>query len=248
MFGSKILVQGKFYPSDIDVHFNLVSQRKVDLVLEQKMEVLWEGKFLEMKEKGVRIWNGKNYRLNRFSVKDGSLFLDLGIIEYKINSMMKFVPEFKNFSDEFLAKGFFVCGLIETSDHFFVFGNLSGVTPLSSEKGTDFIGGVATPDDVEIDSGEKLFEMMFKEMREEINVDEKFVLSSCVVGLVQTETYHVGSVFKILLSLTKDEVEKLFLERNDGEMKSLSLVPAAEVIAYVSGVQGYGKVVAEMLQ
>ena len=179
---SKILVQGKFNARDIEIIFSDVEKRKIIPELETKMEVLWEEKFLEMKQKGIRIWNGKNYRLNNFKVEHTKLILELGIIEYKFNSMMKLVAGFENLDSDFLAQGFFVCGLICTSDNFFVFGNLSGVTPLSNFKKIDFIGGVAAPDEMEIDCGEKLFGTMLKELMEEINVSENFIKDCYVMG------------------------------------------------------------------
>lgn len=250
MISPRVLLQGKYYPSHVSVRVNPVSNRIVRDDLEDKISKVWEERVREAQKKGLRIWNSLTYRLNHYRVEKERLMLEISTIEFKIRNTLQFVPEFLSLDESYYTKGMFVAGVFKTRDGKYLFGELSGVT--TNRNKIEFIGGVASHDEMEVKNSDDLFGILYKELKEEVNVDSCAVQDSYMAGLILNPSSNVGAIFSVVLDLTSEEIKERFLAKNDGEMKSLVFIEEGNLLDFLGTMHrdyqhNYSNLVAEVM-
>ncbi len=242
----RVLLQGIYYPDDISITVNEASHRKIDPELESKIINLWDQRVREAKDKGVKVWDSSTYRLNAYAFSKKKLSLELSTIDFSVRNTMRFVPEVAEMDEEYYSKGLFVASIIKTSDEKYIFGELSGNT--MNHKKVDFIGGVASHDELVIAGSKDLFSVLYKELEEETGIRTTLIKDCYIRGLVLTDGYTVGALFFVTLNISCGELLQLFSQYNDQEMKSLVCVDGKDLKSFVGNIGGYGSAVAEILK
>jgi hypothetical protein len=243
MIEPKVLVKGNFEFSQIDVNNSAASNRKINPKLEKEIDNKWQS--LNTNPHGKRVWNAITYRLNNSYVKNNILYIELAEIEYKVRCIMKDLPAVEKLGEDYYHKGASIGTLLKTSDNKYIFGELAGNT-MNSNK-IDFIGGVLSKDELPIQNSLDLKKALFKEIKEEINVDDYCIKSTSIIGMVLSHNYHVVIISLSELNIDSKEVLRLFSKQNDNEMKSIIFVEESEISKFLKDAGNYKPAVEKLL-
>ena len=135
----EILALGKYMPSDLSVSVSK-SNRKIDSIIEGKLETIWETKKKKADKNGQICYNGLSYRLNFLKKLENKIALNFGIIEYKLRTGLVVIPEYFELSEEFYQKGCYTGATVKTSDGRYLMVELSEKS--MNLNGIDLLGGV----------------------------------------------------------------------------------------------------------
>jgi hypothetical protein len=214
----EILALGKYSPNDLIVSVS-ESNRKIDPIIERKIDAIWEAKKKEADENGKICYNGLSYRLNSLKKVGDKISLDFGIIEYKIREGVKKIPQYFNLPEEFYGKGCYSMTTVKTSDNHYLMVELSGK---SMNKHTiDLLGGIMETN-IEAKTGADIFQSLFIELEEEACIDksdiEKSYLRSVFLGINTNVCFY----FEVGLNISSSELQNRFKTKNkDQDIKSL---------------------------
>lgn len=176
--------------------------------------------------------------MNSFSLDEKILNLEIATIPFRIRNMTGFFRnEINQLEEAYFTKGLFVCSLILTIDEKFVFGKLSGKTFNNTK--FDLIGGTLCKDENEINSGKDIFNSLYSEFVEEVNLLEENIEDCTMIGAILNENFQVGLIFFTKINLTSNELNDEFLEKNDGEMKALEFVSSDAIATFLTSFQGW---------
>ncbi|MEI7603900.1 MAG: hypothetical protein WCJ19_02680 [bacterium] len=217
----KILIKHKFYPRDIIISASDISTRKTNIELENSIEQTWNQIFEKAKLEGKKIWNSKIYRVNNYKFDDEKLFLELGPSDFKNGLVFKMIPFFETLSLDCYPLNMFCLANVKTLDEKYVFGFSDKTIQYSNILG---IGGVFSKDELLVNNSEDLFENMYKELKEEINVTKSMISEIVISGLLISEGANIGLIFNVDLNVTSLELQKNFEIENDGELERLIFV------------------------
>ena len=222
-----VLAKGRFAPEDLSITVS-ESNRKIDQKIEVQLDGLWEEKEKKAKEKSQLIYNGLSYRLNSIKPKEGKLFIDLGIIDFKTRECLVEAKGYYELTGEYWRKGGHTLAIVKTFDGKYLMVELSGKS--MNKNKTDFLGGIVETEPP-IKSGNDLFESLYRELDEEAFIG-KDDISHCVLGMVYiTHSTDVGFYFEISLKITSDELEDRFNGRTkEIDIKSLKIMSHADFI------------------
>jgi hypothetical protein len=159
----EVLALGEYKPADLKVSVS-ESTRKIDPVVEGKLEAVWEAKKKKADESGKICYNGLSYRLNSLEKVGSGISVDFGIIEYKVRDGLIEIPEYFNLSEEFYRKGCYSMASVRTADDRYLMVELSGKSMNKNE--TDLLGGIMETK-IEAKTGNDVFQAILEELEEE---------------------------------------------------------------------------------
>ena len=222
----KILVSGKFKPNDLQVSIS-ESNRKIDPIIEGKIEAVWEVKKKKADAEGKVCYNGISYRLNSIQEKDGKIFLDFGTFEYKVRDGLIAIPEYFNLPEEYWRKGCFSCASIRTSDDRYLMVELSGKS-MNYNK-VDLIGGVMETN-IGMTTGDDIFTSFYNELEEEAGIKEDDIKESHLHTIYLASGTNVAFYFEITLNVSSEELLERFKKNKDADIKSICVLTKEEYI------------------
>ena len=230
MISPKILALGKFNVSDLIVTRS-ESNRKIDPVLENKIDAIWKVT-LEKAEQNKKVcYNGTQYRLNSLTQKDGALFLDLGTTEFKTLAGLTAQPEYFNLPEDFYIKWCFNRSTVKTADDKYVMVELTGKSMNTSD--SDFIGGLMEKP-MEMNTGADIFKSMQIELKEEAGIEDddirEIYLRAIYLGVKTGAAFY----FETLLNISSAELISRFEKENsDQDIKRLRFFSREEYISAI---------------
>lgn len=220
------------------------NDRKIDSELEQKVDEYWKEFYTQAKADGKHIWDGDNYRLNKWKFEDGVLHLEFSTIKFsKRLPLMKFAAEGFIDDSKYCAKGCGVGALVKTSDGKYLFGQKSGKTAAAAK--VDIIGGIL--EGCKLEKGWDLAELLFNEIFEEINVDRNQILNIDLRGFLSSVTGNYVFLFSVQLDIDSVKVKELFLSRKDDELSEVIVVAETEVKEYLRSLESYRSLISDLL-
>ena len=222
----RILVTGKFLPSDFEVSIS-ESTRKVDPAIEDQLEGIWQEKVKTAKEKGQNCYNGISYRLNSITEQGTKVVLDFGTLEYKVRDGLIAIPQYYNLPEDYYRKGCFSCASIKTSDDRYLMVELSGKS--LNKNGVDLIGGIMETN-VSMESGKSIFQSLYNELEEEAGIEEKDMQESYLQTIYLASGTNVAFYFEITLNISSRELLERFKGNKDADIKSLCIYTKEEYI------------------
>lgn len=218
MENPKILVLGKYLPSDLLVSVS-ESNRKIDSIIEGKLETIWEAKKKKADENGQICYNGLSYRLNSLKKLENKIALDFGIIEYKVRTGLVVIPEYFELPEEFYQKGCYTGATIKTLDGRYLMVELSGKS--MNLNGVDLLGGVMETI-MEMQTGEDIFQSLYSELEEESCIQKNDIEKSYLRAIFLSFNTYVGFYFEISLNISLEKLLNRFKKNNkDIDVKSL---------------------------
>ncbi len=224
---NKIIFKGKLLPTNISIE-NVPSSRKIDQKLENLCNEKWNGLMMDAKMTGKSLWNSETYRLEMCLQKNGILFLKMATIPFSIRlGMNSFVHLVEELGLDYAAMGMFTSCFIKTADEKYIF--IEKSDKYVTNKKYAFVGGVLSKTEKVLSGGEDLFGEVFKEMEEEIGVEQTDVDSNVLTRVYITENFNACILFEVKLNKTYSEIVKKFNSKNDGEVKGLIPVDTADL-------------------
>lgn len=208
--GYNLYVKGNFTEQDINVVLER-SARSTNNHIERVIQQCWQDA-----NKG-RISVGFDplrqttvYRLNYFKISE-KLVLSLGETTFQelqgTNATNWILGDI--YGSEYLANGILVQALVFTREGKLVLGKRNSRVKEGFETWANF-GGSLEKDEVEVRSSRDLFEMMMKEIREEVGVDDVDISSLTLHALFEDWKHYPVLLFIAQLNRTKAEVEDKF--------------------------------------
>lgn len=208
---ARILFSQKVNLQDIQVIHNK-SNRSIDPWLDSIIEKEWKAKYAQAKKDGKLIWDSDLYRLNGYYLKDGKLVLDLGTMRFGISQTMKQTDYIDNYSEAYYPKTIYIAATIETQDHKFVFGKLSGKTAVTGDY--DILGGGLNKSEGVINNGNDILNVLLRELDEEMNIAKYNVETMSFLGLILSNTGSVAIAVQIKLNIDSKTLQSQFIDRS----------------------------------
>lgn len=218
MENPKILALGKYLSSDLLISVS-ESNRKIDPIIEGKLEAIWETKKKKADENGQICYNGLSYRLNSLKKLENKIALDFGIIEYKARTGLVVIPEYFELSEEFYQKGCYTGATVKTLDGRYLMVELSEKS--MNLNGVDLLGGVMETI-IEMQTGEDIFQSLYSELEEESCIQKNDIEKSYLRAIFLSFNTYVGFYFEISLNISLEKLLDRFKKNNkDIDIKSL---------------------------
>lgn len=209
--------------------------------LKQQLETEREERLASYRAAWIPAHNGLWYRLENLDhLEAGGNTLQLSTVEHGYVDTLKQHPhllEERTLRLNNLSTG---C-LVKTVDNWWVFG--------VRKKNDSFaiIGGWVQKDQLEITTGEDLTRNLYKEIHEEIWIDQAAIKDRKELGIVQSWTSCIVFVSQVTLSLTRKQVQECFQQRTDQELKRLERVTAEELPEFLLAWDSYKPLLAELI-
>ncbi len=220
----KIIVSGKYTPNDLDISVS-GSSRKIDPIIEQKLDVLWNETMEKAKQDNRVCYNGISYRLNSILENGRKLKIDFGIVEYKVRHELVNISGYNNLSEEFFCKSCSCSATIKTADNKYVMVELSGrsmnINPV------DLVGGIMETD-LEIHAGNDIFKLFYKELEEEIGVTGSDIDEVYLQTIFLEHTTNICFYFEVTLKINAKELLLRFRNNKDVDIKSIQTFNKSE--------------------
>jgi len=136
--------------------------------------------------------------------------------------------------------------LIHTSDDKYIFGK-TGESYTNLD--LDLIGGgvIKSEGIVKSGSGSDFFNVLYKEFKEEINLDSADIAFSSLRGILLSPWYGIGCIFYTRLSISSSKISENFQQCNDGEIQALIIVESEKVEAFLKTLGGYKPLINTLL-
>jgi hypothetical protein len=223
----KILLKTNCSADDILIRHRTHSSRVISEDFKNRLEESWIEYCQQAEKKGKRVWNSHLYRFEDIESLNGSVALEVSTIETKEVLIFRELAKRHTFDESEWPKNMFVASLLMTADEKYLFAIPSGLTVGS--RSVDLLGGALSRNEAVIKNGRDILEALYREFKEEFNVDKRFVAQSQFRGVVQTNYFNIGLIFLTTLSIDGKEAQRLFREKNDGELESLLAIEGTEV-------------------
>ncbi len=245
MESAKILALGEFLPKDINVSVT-ESNRKINLIIEAKIDAIWKVKKKEAERLGQVCYNGISYRVNYLKQVGSKLEIDFGTIEFKTRMGLIEIPEYFTLPEEYYRKGCYSGATVKTSDDFYMIVELSGKS-LNQHK-VDLIGGLIEKP-LEIRNSEGLFLSIYNELEEEACINKEDINSMYLRTVYLTTKTDVGFYFETTLKISSKELIERFQNQNkDKDIKSLRFLRREEYIKFLHDYSSSKKLIGEVIQ
>ena len=242
----RVLFKGKYNLKNIETKFSNTSNRKINLSLESKLQKEWKQILREVTKRGIKAWDSNLYRLDNFEAQKDKLSLTLSTIPFSISkSMNRYLDNLYKLGEDYFSKSLFTESLIKTSDNKYVFGKLT-TNYLTSRK-IDLIGGVLSKDEQIVKNGKDVFKALFTEFKEEINISEKHIKSSILIGTVLTPKTKVGLIFDTCLSISSRSLIHHFKRSENDEIEDLILVDKIDLMNTIDKTAEYRTEIEQLL-
>lgn len=178
--------------------------------IKTKIDTFWnEGK----KKFGDSLWNGINYRLEKYEIADGISTAYFGISEYKNNYASKEVRD-DIFTLPYAERPncIYVTTLLETTDGKYILGQ----TGSGGIHGTTvaLLGGILNKDEMEVREYDDLVAYLEMELDEEFGLSNDRIQKHDCLGFFFAPTGRVGIFFHTQLDFPSSEVDTI-LHIND---------------------------------
>lgn len=223
----RILALGRFHSRDL-VTTTSESNRKINPLIEDQIENTWEAKVKRVNEQGKIIYNGLFYRLNSLKEENEKLFLDFGTIDYKTSDSLINIPEYFELPEPFYRKGCYTAATVKTSDDRYLMVELSGKS--LNENTIDQLGGVMETDPRN-ETGDDVFQSLYKELEEEGHITEKDIQSAFLRAVFVARRTNVAFYFEVILNVSSDDLLARFESmKKDIDIKSLKSLSRQEYI------------------
>lgn len=224
---AKVLVLGKFQPEDLVVSVG-ESNRKINPVVEAKVDEIWEIKKKEAEKLGQICYNGISYRVNYLEQRGDKIHIDFGTIEFKTRMCLMNVPEYLNLPEEYYKKCCFSGATVRTSDGLYVMVELSGKS--MNKNKIDLLGGIIEKP-LDIKDGDDLFDSILSELKEEACINKQDIKECYLRAIYSTVKTDVGFYFEVTLNISSTEILNRFkLENHDQDIKSINFFKRDEYI------------------
>ncbi|MEI6479993.1 MAG: hypothetical protein WCO12_00515 [bacterium] len=222
------LALGKFKPDDLVVSLG-ESTRKINPVIENKIDTIWEAKLKKAKEDGRVCYNGTPYRLNSLEKKENKLFLDFGPVEFKAVAGLTSIPEYFTLSESFYIKQCFNHSTVRTADGCYLMVELSGKS--MNMNVVDFIGGMMEKP-MEMATRDDVFNSMYVELEEEACIKKTDIEEMYLRGVYLGTMTGIGFYFETVLKVSSEElIERFKKENKDQDIKSLKVFTREEYLS-----------------
>lgn len=245
MVQTQIILKKRFKAQDINIVRNMNTTRKIDQNLESIAKDQWEEIVKKSEQEGTKIWDGTYYRLDNVpEIKNGSNEFKLSTIKYSLVKAYRGLSEQNNLTEDQYTYHINTGGLIKTTDNFYVFGNKN--SDLNNPI-VDFIGGGLQEDELIVETGNDIERNVFKEIKEEINLEIEDINESKIIGILLAKSMAIIIIFEVNLKLTKEEVQDKFNEREEDEIKSLVFIPEKDIREFLNNQSDYRALVGELI-
>ena len=216
---TSIVFQGNFPKSNVSCTYMKTSSRKIDPVIEEKVQHFWERKVADAQKAGKKVGDQPVHRLENVSIKNGTCTLAFSAVPFRtILGIKNFIQDIEHKGEEYLTKTTFSTIFVETRDGEFLFGEKSN--HYVTTRRYSYIGGVFNRDD-DPSGKTDLFASASQEVQEELGVSESDFKIFNLLGASSNNFGNIGFIFHCVLKLTKAEVIQKFETNNDLELKSL---------------------------
>ncbi|MCA9382487.1 hypothetical protein KC660_03715 [Candidatus Dojkabacteria bacterium] len=228
---ARILFSGNLKLDDIQI-VHEPSNRKIDPDLEAKIEEIWKERFAKAKAEGKLVWDSELYRLNDYKYENGKLTLSLGTMSFGTSNTYKQTDFIDNYSEDYYPKTIYITTFIETADRMYVFGKPSGKTMVIGDY--DIVGGGLNKSEKEINNGHDMFEVLGKELVEEMNIGKSDIDNQTFLGLILSDTGSVAVCLYTKLSVSSKELIAKFQKRQaKNEFTDLKFISEYELSEFV---------------
>jgi hypothetical protein len=218
-----------------------------DTQLPRDLEKLVDAKWQEMtriaSDNDQLLTNSYSYRLEDIYDYGSNAHMVLSKIDYKHRSGLEKLARAEVDVQDYVSKGLAIGGFIKTSDDKFIFGVLSGKT--FNDNKIDFIGGIV--DTITLNA-QGLWQKFLDELEEETGVHGKFVEAGEYLGVLQGNEGNYILLCNCELSLSSKQVQEIFEEQHDQEMRDLDFVDTEDLQDYMNILGGYKPKAYELLQ
>lgn len=215
-------------PKELIITFSEESNRFIDPELEAEAKAEWERILQKAHADGLKPWDGIYYRLENIDeVRNGSRKIKLSTVRYSQIRAFQRLKVSEKYTPEFFTYHISTVGPVITKDGFYVFGFREKTLNANQ---TTFIGGGLQPDEIKVEKGEDIETNMFKEIKEELGIDKKYIKTSKLIKIINViERMNAFLIFEIELELTKEEVEMYYDKLEDKEHESLLFIHKDEL-------------------
>lgn len=216
----QILACGPWNTPDIEI---TISQKMaVDTKSKNIISRLWEKHILTH----PLDFNSQLLSLCNWTNRSGRLHLELGFTDYATYIATKEIDSSDKKSKVEKAQPLGMCLIIRTSDKRYIFTKRSESASQSAGKGY-LIGGYIEP----IETEGVIFGNAEREIREEINVDEKHISSLNVLWLAYNNNHPHPELFvSVDLSIASSDINNLWLSAKDkNESKNIYFLSPEEI-------------------
>ena len=236
MIEPKILLCCNIKEDQLFIEDEVSSSLQTNDAIAKSIDSLWRIKQKEAALQGRKLWNSVAYRLEHFRLVGSNLYLQFSTIEYKEFIALRAVEMLPTLGENYYPKFVFVTSLIHTSDDKYVFGKAGkSYTDLD----TDTIGGGVIKSEGTVTKGSELFNVLYREFKEEINLDSSDIISSSLRGIMLSPWYGIGCFFYTQLCIPSTRVMENFLQSNDDEIQELVFIERENIKTFLETLGGY---------
>ena len=244
MSAPKLLLKCNINETQLYIEDEVLSSMKTNAEIAECIDELWLRKQQEATSQGRKLWNSLAYRLERFWQHGDNLHIQFSTVEYKDIMARRAIEALPVLGEDYFTKFAFVASLICTSDNMYVFGKVGkSYTDLK----IDFIGGGVIKDEGLVKNGSDFFNVLYRECKEEINLDRADIVRSTLRDVLLSPWYGIGCIFYTKLRTASAEVVAKFQQENDGEIQTLVLVESENVETFLEMLGGYKPLINAMM-
>lgn len=239
-----LIIQGKFYPKDINVKIADSSNRKINFEIENKIDDNWKEYEKTKKKNGGMIWDATTYRLEDLKKDGDKIELFLGEINFsKRIGARGCLKELAVLGKDYYPAGIYLAAIIKTNDGHYVIGELSGKTTVEGE--VSLIGGLLSKDEMLIKSSVDISEMLQKELEEEIYIESNEIKDIYLKAIIQTERLAFGLIFYVNLNISAENIKYKFVP-ND-EIAGIKFCSKKEIVNILKSMGGARELIAGLI-
>jgi len=225
MIEPKILIQGKFNSDDITISVNPSTLVLSDLI-KKDIETTWNNKIIEAKEKGLHLYNGTSYRLNSFKQENGKIYLDFGIMDFKIRYGLTKVLSGIDYDESLYRKGCYVGATVKTSDNKYLMITLSGKS--MNKNGHDVLGGIMETN-IDIDS-KYIFNVLYAELYEEAGIKKEEIKNTILSAVYLSSHGNIAFYLETELSVSSEDILERFSSNIDIDVAGIEVYSYGEYL------------------
>lgn len=245
MFTPKTLIKRRFDINDIIIKLNNTSNRDIDNNIHAEVQKKRDTIVEKDKKNGKNRWDGTFYRIENLSdLNDAAepIKLELNTIKYRYLATMNDYMEYYKASPERYPNHLSTWAMIQTSDWYYIFWSRTGSGDV------DIIGWWAQADELEIQTWKDLENNLRKEMLEEAWITDKHIQSLEWIWFVFSFKSNILLIGEAILTINKEELEEVFLTRQDNEMAKLIFISKDDIVNYMSKMTSFRPLLPDLLE
>jgi hypothetical protein len=216
---------GNFNSNDLIVSVSPSNLLILDSVKKDITEI-WEAKLKESEEKNLNLYNGDTYRLNSIKEKNGKVYLDFAILDFKTRFGLREALPKIDFDETMYRNGCYVGATVKTLDDKYLMIKLSGKS--MNRNTNDVLGGVMETN-IEMNS-EYIFNVLHTELQEEAGVEESEIKNTFLKAIYQGMYTNIGFYLEAELLISSDEVLQRFESNVDVDVAEIEVYTYIEYL------------------